>query len=167
MKIYVIASTEYEANMPDFFLMDDQGNYYGVNGNSYAVFNKFPKSIDYWFNAEGSDSGRYFNIDEVELTQQQVEEFDNLTKEFIKLNKETPKFDIPYPCSFGKWPSKKAYREAVDKWKEQHSEWAEKVDLHNYTGRLDEIWKQRASMFLSFSQKVTESISNNDYIKNL
>lgn len=34
MKIYVIASTEYEANMPDLFLMDENGIYYGVSEHS-------------------------------------------------------------------------------------------------------------------------------------
>lgn len=86
MKIFVIASTEYEANMPDLFLMDEGGNYYGVSEHSYPKWHKFPKSIDYWRNAEGSDAGRWFNIDEVELSAELVEEFDKLTKVY----EETP-----------------------------------------------------------------------------
>lgn len=167
MKIYVIASTEYEANMPDLFLMDQQGNYYGVSKNSYAAWHNYPKSIEHWINAEGSDSGRYFNIDEVEMTQEQVDEFDRITKEYQQIHDATPVFEEEYPSAFKKWPSKKAYQEAVDEWKVRHSAWAETSNVAFYNKRKDELWNERTRMFLTFSKKVAEAVSDNHCIKYL
>ena len=55
-KFYVIASSEYEANMPDLFIMNDNGEYFGVSGHSYAAWHNYPKSINFWMGAEGSDA---------------------------------------------------------------------------------------------------------------
>ena len=88
-KVYVIASSEYEANMPDLFLMDANGNYYGVSENSYAKWDDFPKSVDHWHCREGSDTDRRFHIDEVELPVEQVEKFEALTQQYKELNKKS------------------------------------------------------------------------------
>lgn len=165
MKIYVIASEEYEANMPDLFLMDENGNYYGVSANSYAVWHGYPKSIEHWMNAEGSDAGRYFHIDEVEMTQEQADRFDRITQDYKQLDEATPVFAEEYPNAFDKRPSKKAYRDAVDTWKEHHAAWAKETNVASYNSRKSELWNERTAMFLTFSKKVTEGISNNHFIK--
>jgi len=82
MKFYVIASIEYEANTPDLFLMDEEGRYYGVGSNSYVRWKDFPKSVEHWTKAEGSDAGRRFIVDEVEMPKEKAEEFNALTTEF-------------------------------------------------------------------------------------
>ena len=56
-KFYVIASSEYEANMPDLFIMNDNGEYFGVSGHSYAAWHNYPKSINFWMGL-GSRKGR-------------------------------------------------------------------------------------------------------------
>lgn len=167
MKIYVIASEEYKANMPDMFLMDEQGNYYGVSGSSYAAWHNYPKSIEHWFDATGSDDGRYFHIDEVEMTQEQADRFDRITKEYMQIHESTPVFNEEYPNAFDKWPSKKAYQKAVDEWKERHAAWCEETDVASYNRRANNLWNERTAMFLTFSKKVTSEISDNDCIKYL
>lgn len=163
-KVYVIASTEYEANMPDLFLMDQEGNYYGVTHNSYACWHDYPKSIEHWFVAEGSDKGRYFNIDEVELTQAQVDEFDRITKEYARLDAETPTFDLQYPVS-KEYKTKKAYNQAVNDFIAAHEEWCKKSNISYYINTKRDLWKQRTLLFITFSQKVYEAIKDNDNIK--
>lgn len=167
MKIYVIASEEYRANMPDLFLMDELGNYYGVSANSYAAWHNYPKNIDHWLDATCSDADRYFHIDEVDMPQEKADEFDRITKEYQRIVDATPVFTEEYPNAFDKWPSKKAYREAVDAWMKRHAEWAEKTDVTSYNSRKKELWSQRTAMFLTFSKKVAEEISENDCIKYL
>lgn len=167
MKIYVIASEEYESNMPDLFLMDEQGKYYGVSNDSYAALRNYPKSIDYWLNATGSDADRYFHIDEVEMTQEQVDEFDRITKECLQLCAKAPVFEEECPRVCDKWPSEKAYLKALDAWKERHTAWCKEMDTVSYNKRIDELWRKRAVMFLTFSQKVTSEISDNHCIKYL
>ena len=165
-KVYVIASSEYEANMPDLFLMDSDGNYYGVSVNSYVRWHNFPKSIDHWKNEEGSDAGRYFIIDEVELTTAQIEQFDNLTKEYSRLDAETPKFGEEYPNSiFGGFKTKKAYNQAVETYMEHYCEWCKTSNIGEYVSRKNELWKARTLLFITFSQKVYEAIKDNDNIK--
>lgn len=164
MKIYVIASTEYEANMPDLFLMDNDGNYYGVGKNSYARWQNFPKGIGHWMSAEGSDIDRRFNIEEVELPSDKVEEFDRITKEYAKLDDETPRFELFYPV-LSEYKTKKAYQQAVDEFNEKHKEWCESSNIRHYMAAKDELWRQRTTLFCTFSQKVYDAISDNDYIK--
>ena len=164
MKIFVIASTEYEANMPDLFLMDAESNYYGVSQNSYASWHKFPKSIDHWMNAEGSDAGRFFNIDEVDIPTDQVEEFDRITKEYERLDAETPRFELTYPAQKD-YKTKKAYQEACDDFETQHSEWCKTSGIQKYMSAKNELWEQRTRLFCSFSKKVRKAISDNNYIK--
>ena len=163
MKIYVIASSEYEANMPDLFLMDTDSNYYGVSMHSYARWKNFPKGISYWMNAEGSDAGRYFYIDEVELPQEQVEEFDHITKEYNRLDEETPNFDLPYPSPRG-YKTKKAYNEAVNEYMKARSEWCKASNIAYYINTKNDLWKQRTKLFISFSEKVYEGIKDNHCI---
>lgn len=165
-KVYVIASSEYEANMPDLFLMDADGNYYGVSDNSYVRWHNFPKSIDHWMNTDGSDAGRYFIIDEVELPTSQIEKFDNLTKEYCKLDAETPKFDEEYPNSiFGGFKTKKAYNQAMETYMEHYGEWCKANNIGSYTLRKSELWKARILLFITFSKNVYEAIKDNNCIK--
>lgn len=164
MKIYVIASTEYEANMPDLFLMDEKGNYYGVSEHSYAIWHKFPKSIDFWRNAEGSDDGRYFNIDEVELDAAQVQKFDQLTKEYAKLDAETPDFSEQYPAP-SSFKTKKAYNQAVKDYMARYEEWVKVSNIRYYISTKQNLWSERTRLFCSFSKNVYEAIKDNDPIK--
>jgi hypothetical protein len=163
-KFYVIASSEYEANMPDLFIMNDNGEYFGVSGHSYAAWHNYPKSINYWMGAEGSDAGRYFNIDEVELTQAQVDEFDRITKEYARLDAETPTFELTYPVSRD-YKTKKAYNQAVNDFMTAHEEWCKKSNIGYYINTKRDLWKQRTELFITFSQKVYEAIKDNDNIK--
>ena len=163
-KFYVIASTEYEANMPDLFVMDAEGNYYGVSGSSYVRWHNYPKSIDFWMGAEGSDAGRYFNIDEVELTQAQVDEFDRLTKEHERLDAEMPDFELKYP-ERKDFKTKKAYNQAVNDHVAAYEEWIKKNNIAYYINTKRDLWKQRTELFITFSQKVYEDIKDNDCIK--
>lgn len=156
-KFYVIASTEYEANMPDLFVMDAEGNYYGVSGTSYVRWHNYPKSIDFWKSAEGSDAGRYFNIDEVELTQAQVDEFDRLTKEHERLDAEMPDFELKYP-ERKDYKTKKAYNQAVNDHVAAYEEWIKKNNIAYYINTKRDLWKQRTELFITFSQKVYEDI---------
>lgn len=162
-KFYVIASTEYEANMPDLFLMDAMGNYYGVSEHSYVIWHKYPKSIDFWKTAQCSDADRYFNIDEVELTQTQVDEFDRLTKEYAKLDRETPIFELQYPKS-SDFKTKKAYNQAVADLVSKHEAWAKESNVANYITKKNQLWKQRTELFVTFSKNVYDAIKKNDCI---
>ena len=164
MKFYVIASSEYEANMPDLFIMNDNGEYFGVSGHSYAAWHNYPKSINFWMGAEGSDDGRYFNIDEVELTQAQVDEFDRITKEYARLDAETPTFERQYPVSRD-YKTKKAYNQAVSEFMLAHEEWCKTSNIAHYIVTKQNLWKQRTEMFITFSQKVYEAIKDNHCIK--
>jgi hypothetical protein len=114
--------------------------------------------------AEGSDAGRYFNIDEVELTQAQVDEFDRITKEYARLDAETPIFELTYPVSRD-YKTKKAYNQAVSEFMLAHDEWCKKSNIGYYINTKRELWKQRTELFITFSQKVYEAIKNNDNIK--
>ena len=165
-KFYVIASSEYEANMPDLFVMDADGDYYGVSEHSYAKWHNYPKSIEHWKGAEGSDAGRYFIIDEVELNVADVVRFDSLTAQYERLDAETPKFGEEYPNRiFGGFKTKKAYKQAVDAYMEHYKVWAETSNIGCYINRKRELWKARTLLFISFSQKVYEGIKDNDNIK--
>lgn len=163
-KFYVIASTEYEANMPDIFVMDEDGNYYGASEHSYAVWHNFPKSIDHWNGREGSDAGRFFNIDCVELTQSQVDEFERVTREHARLVAETPSFERKFPASED-YKTKKAYNQAVNDYMAANEEWRKRVNLASFMTAKGEIWQRRIKLFVTFSQKVYEAIKDNDNIK--
>lgn len=165
-KFFVIASTEYEANMPDLFVMDADGNYYGVSEHSYAKWHNFPKSIDFWKNAEGSDAGRYFNIDEVELDVAQVVKFEIITAEYERLDAETPKFELQYPID-SDYKTKKAYNQAVYDYTAAHEEWCKKSNIAYYVNTKRDLWKQRTELFVTFSKKVYEAIKDNHNIKRL
>ena len=171
MKTYVIASTEYEANMPDLFLMDENGNYYGVSEHSYAAWRNYPASVEYWIHAEGSDSGRFFNIDEVEANQEDVMKFDYLTKEYYRLGKDIDRLDEERkavvgdcPCAFN-FKSRKAYNMAwgeyiarLDEYNKNHTE------IRDCMVKRSQLWKDRTKLFLTFSKKVAEAISDNENI---
>ena len=157
MKTYIIASTEYRANMPDLFLMDENGNYYGVSETSYAKWDKFPTNIHHWENREGSDEGRRFNIDCVELTDEQVREFDELTKEYARLDAEKPNFNEPYPIA-ADFKTKKAYTQACDAWVDRYQAWVKEANIAYYVTRKREIWDARTDLFATFSTKVYNAI---------
>ena len=164
MKVFVIASTEYRANCPDMFLMDAEGNYYGVSEHSYASWKGFPKDINYWRNAEGSDSDRWFNIDEVELTAEQVEQFDSLTKEYAELSANAPQFSEQYPTQ-SDYKTKKAYKEAVDGFLARHEAWFKTANVKEHTIAMNETWSKRIRLFCTFSEKVYNAIKDNDPVK--
>lgn len=165
-KVYVIASTEYEANMPDTFLMDEMGNYYGVTHNSYACWHNYPKSIEHWIDAEGSDKGRYFNIDEVELPVEQIEKFDALTKEYEQVLDSVPTFEHKYPYR-SEYKTKKAYMEAADEHVKKYREYIKANNIVEKNKRISELWTERVQLFCSFSSKVFKAIKDNDPIKHL
>ena len=164
MKVFVIASTEYRANCPDMFLMDAEGNYYGVSEHSYASWRNFPKSIDYWRNAECSDSDRYFNIDEVELTRETVEQFDSLTKKYAELSANAPRFSEKYPRQ-SDYKTKKAYNEAVDGFLARHKAWIKTEKVIEHTNAMHDTWRERTRLFCTFSDKVYNAIKDNDPCK--
>ena len=87
-RYYVISSTEYEGNLPSMFLMDDNGNYFGAY-TGYPVWDNYPKNVEYWITREGSDLGRNFVIDQLELPTEAVWKYDALEKELS----ETEGFD--------------------------------------------------------------------------
>lgn len=153
MKTYLITSTEYKYNEPDRFIMDDEGNYYGVGEHSYAIIRNFPKSIDYWKNATCSDSDRYFHIEEVELTQDQLEAFDSITKKYIENTKTAPVFGEQYPDGTSKeWKSKKEFNAAADAFIKRYEKWM--VDNREacmlYREREHVLSDSRKRMFNSF-----------------
>lgn len=69
MKAFRIISTEHSANMPSVFLFVD-GKYYGCM--IYPRGNNYPQDINYWKVAEGSDKGRHFKIDEITISDEQL-----------------------------------------------------------------------------------------------
>jgi len=153
MRAYLITSTEYKYNSPDRFIMDVNGNYYGVMPHSYAIIREFPQSIEYWMNATCSDSDRFFNIHVVDLSAEQLAEFDGMTKEYIKMEENAPVFGEQYPDSMSKeWKSKKAYNEAVEGWMKRHNAWVEesKSDIAQFNIRMRELVQARIQLFKSF-----------------
>lgn len=165
MKIFVIASTEYASNMPDLFLMDAEGNYYGVGPHSYVPFHNYPKDIEHWLDAHCSDIDRLFNIDEVELPVEKVEEFDRLTKEYMKMDAEEPEFGHTFPVRKD-YKSKKDYDKAVADFEKQYRQWYADLGIANYVLAKEDLWTQRTKLFCSFSEKVTDAISDNECIQN-
>ena len=161
---FVIASTEYELNMPDLFIMDEEGKYYGVTRNSYAKFHNFPKDAEFWATAQGSDAYRYFNIDKVELPIEKVEEFDRLTKEHEELKKAWPEFGRIYP-NRGDFKSQKDYKRAEDEWWDEYRTWSAEHDMKSIIRKDRELWAKRTKLFCAFSEKVYDAIKHNDNIK--
>lgn len=154
MRAYLITSTEYKYNSPDRFIMDENGNYYGVGEHSYAIIRNFPKSIDYWMTATCADSDRYFNIVSVELTMEQLEVFDSITKEYINHTKTAPMFGEQYPDGTSKeWKSKKEYKAAVDSYVKRYEAWMveHREDNRMFCERQRELSDERKRMFASFS----------------
>ena len=166
MKTYIIASSEYEANWPDMFLMDEKGNYYGVSEYSYAKFNKFPKSVEYWRKATSSDAGRIFFIDEVELSAEKVEAFAKITEDYTRLEMERPVFGESYPLEKD-YKTKKAYKQAVEDHMGRYMQWLKDSGAMRLSIERGELWTERAKMFLSFSKVVSNCISDNGNIKYL
>jgi hypothetical protein len=66
---HLIISTEYRANQPSIFLFE-KGIYYG--DRMYAASRNYPIDVNYWRGATCSDSGRYFKVIEVEVTDDQL-----------------------------------------------------------------------------------------------
>lgn len=164
MKTYVIASTEYSANMPDLFLMDESGKYYGVSQHSYAVWDNFPTDVNHWRNRDGSDADRYFNIDCVELADDLVKRFDELTAEYARLDREMPCFAETYPLP-ADFKTKKAYKQACDDYVERHRVWHKESNVSFYMRQKAEVWEERTKLFCTFSDKVYAAIRDNDNIR--
>lgn len=155
MRAYLITSTEYKYNEPDRFIMDENGNYYGVGEHSYAIFHNFPKSIDYWMSATCSDSDRFFDVVSVELNMEQLEAFDSITKEYINHPNSAPVFGEQYPDGMSnEWKSKKAYNAAVEEWMKRHDAWVaeNRNNIIEYRERERELSQERKRMFASFSE---------------
>lgn len=153
MKCYLITSTEYKHNTPDRFIMDENGIYYGVDEHSYAISSNFPKSIDYWLTATCADSDRYFNVVSVELTKEQLEAFDNITKEYIANSGTAPEFCEQYPDGRSQeWKSKKEFNAAVDAYMKRYMDWMEehRDEIKACIDRERELLDERYRLFLSF-----------------
>ena len=164
MKVFVIASTEYRANCPDMFLMDEQGNYYGAERSVYARHANYPKDINYWRNAEGSDSGRYFNIDEVELTQEQIDKYCEALKAYYDKYDNCPTFGESYPEQKN-FKTKKAYKEAVDSYMAREAAWCKESNIAQHIRDTRALWFESIRIFCSFSAKVYEAIKDNDPVR--
>lgn len=164
MKTYIIASTEYEANMPDLFLMDENGNYYGVSQHSYAQCDNFPKDVNHWAMREGSDKGRNFNIDCVDLDEEKVNLFNALTAEYAQLDAQQPTFGESCPL-IADFKSMKSWNKACDEYNAKYLAWAKESNLAYFINRKREVWKQRTLLFCSFSSKVYDAIKFNDNIR--
>jgi len=65
MKAYRITSTEYCANIPDVFMMTEDGLYYGDRG--YPNRDGFPKDVEHWKTAACSDVDRRFKVEEIDV----------------------------------------------------------------------------------------------------
>ena len=166
MKTYVIASSEYRANMPDLFLMDETGKYYGVSSSSYVIFDKFPKSIEHWENREGSDAGRRFVIDCVDLAEELVQKFEALTLEYERLDAERPLFTEQYPSwTDGVWKTKKAYKQACDDYQARYMEHHKANNVASYMRKMDEVWSERTKLFATFSEKVYQAVKYHECFK--
>lgn len=160
---YVIASTEYELNMPDLFVMDGDGNYYGAVKSSFPAIRNYPKNPDYWVTAEGSDAYRPFNIDKVWIPVAKVDEFDQLVKALERNKAEWPEFrKYPSPSDY---KTKKDYKKATDDYMAEYKEWGKKVNISKYWETENELSHKSRKLFCSFSEKVYEAIKDNDYIK--
>lgn len=155
MKTYLIRSTEYKFNTPDRFIMDENGNYYGVMPHSYAIFHNFPKSIDFWMTSTCSDSDRFFYIESVDLTDEQLEEFDGITKDYLRMKEEIPVFGEQYPDGLSKeWKTKKAYHEAVEDYMLRYNAWREanRNKLESTINGTRSLLQERTRLFKSFSK---------------
>lgn len=71
MKSFRITSSEYQANIPSVFLFVE-GQYYGCL--EYPKLKNYPQDVDFWRTATGSDSDRFFNVEEVEVSEEQIVE---------------------------------------------------------------------------------------------
>ena len=166
MKAFVVASSEYKANWPDMFVMTEDGTYYGVSEVSYAKIRNFPKEICYWKNANSSDSDRGFFIDEVELDEADLVKFDEITREYYRLESEKPKHDEPRP-ERESFKTSKDYNKAIDEYIERYMSWFNNSGARETMTKRENLWVERVKMFLSFSDKVASCISSNDNIKYL
>ena len=165
-KFFIIASTEYEANMPDLFVMDAEGNYYGVSEHSYARWDNFPKSVEHWNGREGSDAGRYFNIDEVELPTEQVEKFETLTQEYRQIQQTIDDNAFPEKAPvFSDFKTRRSYTIASNKWSKRYDAWWQEHGMRDLMGKRQDKWTERTRLFVTFSKKVTEAISDNHCIQ--
>lgn len=170
MKFYTISSTEYEANLPDFFIMDADGNYYGVfspiSYTSYAQFYKFPKDVNFWRTAEGSDAGRHFIIDEVDIDESLVHEFEAVTREYEAVKASTPEFEKTYP-SERNFRTKRAYKQAEDAWWAEHAAWCKKVNMPKYMNKREQLLTRRVVLFIGFSEKQRNALSRYHYYREI
>lgn len=156
MKFYLIQSTEYKANEPSRFIMDENGKYYGCQGvdGCYARIHNYPANPEYWKTATCADADRYFSVWEKELTIEDVQKFDELTAEYIRLDEETPSFAEPHPGSHrDDYKSKKIYEAAVNEWLERYMTWQKESGIAEYTTRRQAVNKERTELFIELREK--------------
>ena len=75
MKTYKITSTEYRANQASVFVFVN-GEYFG--DLAYVRRDNYPQDINHWMEATCADSDRYFIVEEVEMSDEQVNELRQL-----------------------------------------------------------------------------------------
>lgn len=83
MKAYKITSEEYYANEPSVFLFVN-GEYYGCM--IYPKLRKFPQDVNYWRTATSSDSDRNFHIEEVNVSEEEINSMKNKQSRIDELN---------------------------------------------------------------------------------
>jgi hypothetical protein len=154
MKIYAISSTEYEGNMPDLFLMDTDGNYYGLSSCSYPEFYHFPKSIDFWRETVCSDDDRYFCIAEVELPVESIKQFDSVTREHRELCANTPSMGLKAPAA-ADFKTDRAFKAAVKEFLAQQSAFYNSEEWCNFSAKRSNLWNERIRLFMSFSEELS------------
>ena len=100
-----------------------------------------------------ADSDRYFNVVSVELTKEQLEAFDNITKEYIANSGTAPEFCEQYPDGRSQeWKSKKEFNAAVDAYMKRYMDWMEehRDEIKACIDRERELLDERYRLFLSF-----------------
>lgn len=75
MKTFKITSTEYRANQASVFVFVN-GEYFG--NLAYVRRENYPQDINHWMEATCDDSDRYFIAEEVEMSDEQVNELRQL-----------------------------------------------------------------------------------------
>ena len=92
MKAYRIQSTEYEANEPSIFLLAN-GKFYGdltyplVKGRCNDVTN-----IEYWRTATCADDDRYFTIDDVVVSDDDIKKMEQRHEKIEELKKQITEY---------------------------------------------------------------------------
>ena len=151
MRYFAIKSTEYHANTPDTFLMDQEGNYYGVQDPfSYARARNYPKDVDYWRTATCSDADRFFTVSEISITKADALAFDQVTKRAAEVSESIPVCpfkldDIPLQGR-GKKASDKRFAEYWEK----YNAWSQANGIREKVMESRRLDCERRTMFYTF-----------------